>query len=822
MDVIVGEATEDTEILDARVDALSQTHSNLGANIRNIHSEVLSNRAQIAGLKANDELHEAELTAQVDRDIKLSEHGEFLQEQIDQNAEGVLNVGAMLSEEVQHSKEQDDALFILGEYIAAEAKTRGELRDDFTHEVESSNVRYEHLQEQSDDNAQAVIQTASAVQKLNADLGHEARVRAVSDEHLQEQSDDNAQAILNITTALHNGSYLEGAIAGQKSPVDWSKAESLAIPEPRCAVVNFTGLASMPTSKTVDIPAVIEFWDMQGNYFKKNIVCSAQGGTSLSYVKKNVKFDLLNDDGSEFDLKIGNWVAQDGFHLKAYYTDFFRGVGAVSYKFWDEVMRFNGLDKDRPYKLAMIDASKIFTSGTIMNNPDDITLQMDTGALCHPDGFPCIVYLNGEFYGVFAWQIKKQRKNYRMDKSTVEHIHLDGTLYTQYFWDGVINWTMFEIRNPNKLYTMNGKKYDGDSPKELIDETSEKYDPDNKDHVRSAKVKKYIQDFVRRFGELKRAPTREKYDELFDWENQRDYMIFSDVIKNNDGFGKNWQWTTYDGVKWYVNAYDLDMSFGGMFNGTQITAPLIGHINTNTNLPAYYVVRFYNTELEARYKELRDAGIISVSNILDKLVDWTSRIGTDNYELEYERWPDSPCIVNYTDSLYRVKKWLETEIANMDRVYHYEPLTLADIQKNHDADVESLKSSTYEATASLSRLRQIYDEGLKEQVDTLADLMLRKIFTAKEERERLELRFSLIEEALEENGISIPSASIMTDTEVNNMIDNVLNGSDKSGATPQNEDDAEIYNMLDDVFNGTDTGSYEDEVTKDLDPIFNP
>lgn len=142
-------------------------------------------------------------------------------------------------------------------------------------------------------------------------------------------------------------------------------------------------------------------------------------------------------------------------------------------------------------------------------------------------------------------------------------------------------------------------------------------------------------------------------------------MIFSDVIKNSDGFGKNWQWTTYDGVKWYVNAYDLDMSYGGDFAGRNITAPRAAHMNTDPALPTYYFVRLYTRELEARYKELRDAGIISVSNILDKLVDWTLRVGTDNYELEYERWPDSPCIVNYTDSLHRVKKWLETEIVKI-------------------------------------------------------------------------------------------------------------------------------------------------------------
>ena len=438
---------------------------------------------------------------------------------------------------------------------------------------------------------------------------------------------------LNISQEIEKRRALGQAIAGIKSPVDWSKAESLAIPEPRCAIVNFTGITSMPTSKTVDIPAMMEFWDRQGNYFRKNILCSAQGSSSLGYVKKNVKVDLLNEDGSEFDLKIGNWVAQDGFHLKAYYTDFFRGVAVTSYKFWDEIMRYNGLDKDRPYKKVMIDSSAISTSGTSLNNPDDMTLQLDTGALCHPDGFPCIVYLNGTFYGVYSWQIKKQRKNYRMDKSTVEHIHLDGSLYTQYFWNGVINWTTFEIRNPNKLYCMDGKKYDGDAPKELIDETSEKYDPDNKDHVRSAKVKRYIQAFVANFGELKQlyttyranpndetlAAVKAKYEELFDWENQRDYLIFSDVIKNSDGFGKNWQWTTYDGVKWYVNAYDLDMSYGGHWQGIQITPPLTNHITTSTALPTYYVALLYKDELEARYRELRDAGIISVNNILSKL-----------------------------------------------------------------------------------------------------------------------------------------------------------------------------------------------------------
>ena len=672
-------------------------------------------------------------------------------------------------------------------------------------------------QRQINANADGILQNAlnlsDAFDRYRNALTQEARARVEEDANLQTQQGVNAAAILelsaNLSSEAEKRRELSQAISGIKSPVDWSKSSSLAIPEPRCAVVNFTGLNSMPTSKTAEISAVMEFWDMQGNYFRKNITCSAQGSSSLSYVKKNVKFDLLNDDGSEFDLKIGSWVVQDSFHLKAYYTDFFRGVAVTSYKFWDEVMRFNGLDADRPYKKALISTDDIQTSGTSLNNPEDLTLQLDTGALCHPDGFPCIVYLNGQFYGVFSWQIKKQRKNYHMDKSAVEHIHLDGSLYTQYFWNGVINWTTFEIRNPNKLYTMDGEKYDGDAPKELIDETSEKYDPDDKNHVRSAKVKKYIQDFVQNFGVLKTlysvyrsspseetfAAVKAKYEELFDWENQRDYLIFSDIVKNSDGFGKNWQWTTYDGVKWYVNAYDLDMSYGGHWQGTQITAPLTGHITTSTAIPTGYVALLYKSELEARYRELRDAGIISVNNILSKLADWTARIGVGNYELEYERWPNSPCILNYTDSIYRVKRWLEVEIANMDKVYGYKPdekSAVVEVSDDFEAQIRAaedagilrqvnalavsdIESELNRAEANSERrreetqeryIRDAQDSGLQTQINKLAEANMLALLKEHETHKKL----SEITQSLEE----IPRHSA-TDEEVDEMLDEIYN-----------------------------------------------
>ena len=551
-----------------------------------------------------------------------------------------------------------------------------------------------------------------------------------------------------------NGIPMDGA-----DNTNWSNATSIAIPEPRCAVVNISGIGAMPTSKAAELEAVMEFWDMQGNYFRKNISCAAQGNSSMAYPKKNVKIDLLNEDGSEFEMKIGDWIPQDGFHLKAYYTDFFRGVGEVGYELYDEILKTRGIFEDRAWKKALIDAENISTAGYSFSGTDDMSLQMDTGARGFPSSFPCLVYLNGEFYGIFAWQLKKHRDNMHQTKDDPKHIHIDGTLYQQYFWDGAINWSQFEVRNPKNLWCMDGSEYDGDNPKELIDETSEYYDlPDDKSKVKkqkqaTAKVKEYITAFSQAIGRIvaarrvydadktaeNLAALREVFETYFDPDNLIDYMIFSDAVYNLDGWGKNWQWATWDGVKWYVHAYDLDSILGEHWGGNWIFPPASAHLGaSNSHMPGYYIANYYTEELEARWYKLRKEGIIDAERITEKLNRWVQRIGEKNFEREYEAWPESPCngdsIVDtdywelvldvdgnpqraesntwneqttytagdtcgygasafmgwftfrciqahsgkkpikqfrYRESIYRVRKWLDAEISNMDSVYHY-------------------------------------------------------------------------------------------------------------------------------------------------------
>lgn len=473
-----------------------------------------------------------------------------------------------------------------------------------------------------------------------------------------------------------------------KIPIDWSESSFIQIPEPQFAIFNITGIDKMPTSKTDNLHAWMEFWDMQGNYFKKRVILNAQGNSSMGFVKKNIAVDICNDEwigDATPKIKIGEWVSQDSFHLKAYYTDFFRGICPITYKLYDQIVRTRGNMYDRPWKKALLDMTQFSPTTKSFNNPHvgDIDLLTDNGARCVPDGFPVACYLNDKFYGVFSWQLKKHRDNYHMDKSIAENVHLDGTLNEQTIFGGSksINWGQFEIRNPKSLYNVSGGSYYEGA--ELADEElvnawiSNGTLPNGvsitskikKNLQTTAKVKKYILSFADYITIIKAAAStyeassktdedltifKKVFEKFFDVDNLIDYCILGDVSQNGDGYSKNWQWLTYKGIKWWVGLYDCDSTFGGGPMGFDITYPIDQHMGTSLNIPTGFIFKYYKPELENRYKVLSDNNIISTKNILAIVKDWMSRIGTDYYKEEYKKWADSPCISN---SVVREEYW---------------------------------------------------------------------------------------------------------------------------------------------------------------------
>ena len=401
---------------------------------------------------------------------------------------------------------------------------------------------------------------------------------------------------------------------------------NLKLEQPSLAYVNLTSKYGIPYTKTSNFKDWIEYYDPQTDtYFNKRVRVNVQGASSTLFPKRNVSIDFCEDAwlcDSVPDVTFKGWVKQDGFHLKAFYTDWLRGVGIVGYQLFDEVESNLPDEIDRIWKRAGIDGNK--------------------KARCYPDGFPCAFYLNGEFYGIYVWQLKKHRRNMNMDKHNPTHIHLDGNLAEDNIWNGTVDWARFDVRNPKGLTTLDGSPYDGDAPQELAEGETKSAIIALSQHCNTLRAMKT--------AHTSREELRAYISEYFDVESMLNYLIFSTAVNNYDGFSKNWQWLTYDGVKWFVAPYDLDCTFGNFHGGTFVFPPEYSYVDSDHTFTisrrgiATWFWDYYFDELCQRYASLRDAGILDARHISTLLHEWHDRIGTDTYEAEWPVWPKCMCV----------------------------------------------------------------------------------------------------------------------------------------------------------------------------------
>ena len=386
--------------------------------------------------------------------------------------------------------------------------------------------------------------------------------------------------------------------AASMSLSDYSEAENIEMAEPSFAWVNITGLTSLPLSKT-DVKEVwVEVLDGHGGYFRKRALLKAQGSWSLKFPKRNFSCQFCENDWTATTtpgIRIGDWVQQDAFHFKAFYTDFCRGIGEIGYKL---------------FRCIVTDRSPYWVRGgyTVSSKR----------ARCFPDGFPCAVYVDGAFQGLYAWQLKKSRKNMNMEKTNELHIHIDGYLGNSTLFHGNVQWNSFDIRHPKAPY-VTGKT------KDAIIQLSQY-------HAELTALEESGADSLA----MKRA-----FEQRFDISSLLDYNVFHQFVCNCDGSLKNWQWFTYDGRKWLVAPYDLDQIFGLNLYG--VIRPAVWQHAQLTEGPFWWVAHYYQKELRERYAELRRNGALSAANILSIIDDWYNRVTEAMYEQEKIRWPDSPC-----------------------------------------------------------------------------------------------------------------------------------------------------------------------------------
>jgi hypothetical protein len=542
------------------------------------------------------------------------------------------------------------------------------------------------------------------------------------------------EGMTDFQSALKNSGFNPGGAD------DYSERDSMYISEPRLAHLNIisdidmttltkAGMQGAVSGVNYDVPVQVEYSDDKGNYFKKYALLSGQGRSSLSFIKKGLSLDFFNEDPNDenfdedntFSIKFGDWVPQDSFHIKSFYTDWPRCTTPVVYKLTNEVLLTRGVMEDRPYKKYYVDN---YSDSANANSESDLKKNMETGARCVPDGFPVIVYQNGEFWGVNSWQLKKHRDNYFLNKKKDSNIHLDGDMGVSHLpagsvpfwlWNGTINWTIYchaaygiETRNPKNLYCIDGKKYDADTHNmEIIDTataeswiasgvitpTGKTINSELAGYLRTTgKVRKNIEDlttFVPYINSLisggsSTADIKAAIEDRFDVNSFIDYILINNVVGNRDCWDNNGQIVTWgklgesSNLNWSANVYDCDVTFGCRFDGLYAVAP--DSYKHGDNYPVYsFFWDYYYDELQARYHELRDKGIFDANHITGLFRSWMDRVGYDNYDKEYKKWPESPCFRDGTQtyenypttggmygSIYRIYLWIKKRIEYMD------------------------------------------------------------------------------------------------------------------------------------------------------------
>lgn len=332
-----------------------------------------------------------------------------------------------------------------------------------------------------------------------------------------------------------------------------------------------------------------------------------QGNSSLAYPKKNytIKFD------QEFEAVEG-WGAQKKYCLKADFIDFSHARNVVSAKLWGQIVRSR-------------------SGGTITQ----IQNLPNGGAV---DGFPCVVTINGEFAGVYNFNIPKDgwmfgmgagqqeaivcAENYAFDKAVV----VDGTdLELEYVTDE--NNSAWVAESLNRLVTavLNSDGTD-------IDTTIAQY---------------------------------------LDIDSAIDYLIFTVSQLGNDNTTKNAILATYDGVKWFFSAYDMDGTWGLKWNGKEFySAAVNSGMNAgslNGFARAHKLMNLLFTHkfdaIQKRYWELR-SGALSAENVEKMFTNYASRIHKTLLAEDARLWPTIPS--TETNDVSQIVNWYQNRCAAMD------------------------------------------------------------------------------------------------------------------------------------------------------------
>lgn len=367
-----------------------------------------------------------------------------------------------------------------------------------------------------------------------------------------------------------------------------------------------------------------------------------QGNSSAVYPKKN--FTLTFPDKFE---AVAGWGKQKKYVIKANFTDISQVRNVGSARLWGAIRNSRVASVDMPTDESdnvIVDQSdnNIMVEGNPM-----LSTGINGGAV---DGFPCMLVINNVYWGLYDFNVPKDGWMARMGGGDSECIvSADYSATQAQYFKGL----------PTMEPSSNG----------LQDFEIEYVSDEDDDSWVLPSLTTMIQAVMNSTGSNYRTTCQD----YIDIDSAIDYFIFSVMFGNQDGIGKNYLLDTYDGVKWYFNAYDLDNVFGFYNVGRrQIHYRINDWFDVgftfarmqNSHRMFHLIYAYDKQALCDRYEQLRN-GALSESNVWYVFNQFAINIPKSAIDYEPIRW--SAERGTYTNTIEQILDWYRMQCLERDK-----------------------------------------------------------------------------------------------------------------------------------------------------------
>lgn len=342
-----------------------------------------------------------------------------------------------------------------------------------------------------------------------------------------------------------------------------------------------------------------------------------QGDSSLRYPKKNYSVSFITESGGKNKVEVRpEWGRQSKYCLKANWVDLSAARNIVSAKLWGEVVHSECRD-------------------------DPVDALLNGGAI---DGFPVLLYANGDFQGLYTFNTPKDKWIYGMGDGQREGLMMANG-----------------YRNCVCMYEPIADVNDPAASQWEVEYCSTEDAPEG-----SAWLSEALNNLINVFVNYEGQELKDRIGQYMDVERAIDYLVFITALRAEDNRAKNIMWATYDGVKFAPLAYDLEGTWGMNWSGSFVTdRPEVYPTPTDTNF-LRKMVDCYGDEIAARYAALRKS-VLSVHNIERLFSEYEALIPALVYQAEKDRWPDQPGVASNT--IAQCKQYARKHLRYLDGHY---------------------------------------------------------------------------------------------------------------------------------------------------------